>query len=150
MALSLAYTGRSYPPTEPYDVSRAKIREFARAIGSTNPINHDVDAARRAGFGDLVAPPTFPALLTIEAGHQVLHDPEFGFDVGRSFHGTQEFEYRRPIIAGDLLRVIISVADITQRATNESVTVRGEIVTDRGELVAISTCIVLMVIGARS
>jgi acyl dehydratase len=145
--MSVAYVGRTYPPTEPYDVSRAKIREFATAIGSTNPLHYDVDAARRAGFTDLLAPPTFPSLLTIEAGHQVLHDPAFGFDLGRSLHGTQEFSYRRPIVAGDCLQVIISVADVTRRLTNESATIRGDIVSRAGEPVATSICVVVVRTG---
>ena len=143
-SLSADFIGRKYPPAEPYEVSRAKIREFARAIGSVNPLHFDVAAARRAGLPDLLAPPTFPALLTIEAGHQILHDPAFGLDVGRSLHGMQEFSYRRPIVAGDCLQVIVSVSDVTHREANETVTIHAEIVTCPGEPVATSRCVVVL------
>jgi acyl dehydratase len=143
MPLSPTYAGRVYPPTDPYDVSRAKIREFAQAIGSANPLHHDVAAARRLGFRDLVAPATFPALITIEAGHQALYDPGLGLDYKRSLHGTQRFEYRRPIVAGDVIQVVISVADVTRRARNESVTLRGDVITPEGEVIVVSTSIIV-------
>jgi acyl dehydratase len=143
MPLSAEYVGRVYPPTDPYDVSRAKIREFARAIKAGNPLHHDVAAARRLGFADLVAPPTFPALITIEAGHQALFDPGLGLDYGRSFHGSQRFDYRRPIVAGDVIQVVISVADVSRRERNESVTLRGDVLTPEGELIVVSTSIIV-------
>ena len=58
--------GRTFPPTEPYLVGREKVREFARAVFATNPINSDVDAARAAGYSDVVAPPTFPVVFVAE------------------------------------------------------------------------------------
>ncbi len=48
-----------------YVVGREKVREFARAILATDPAHHDVDAARQAGYADIVAPPTFTAVVTI-------------------------------------------------------------------------------------
>ena len=36
-----------------------RIREYADAIGADNPVHHDPDAARAAGFRDVVAPPMF-------------------------------------------------------------------------------------------
>ncbi|MFZ0188871.1 MAG: MaoC family dehydratase, partial [Streptosporangiaceae bacterium] len=33
MAINPDYVGRTYEPTEPYEVSRVKIAEFATAIG---------------------------------------------------------------------------------------------------------------------
>ena len=37
MAISEAHAGRRYPPTAPYEVSAAKIAEFAAALGDDNP-----------------------------------------------------------------------------------------------------------------
>ncbi|MGA1753712.1 MAG: FAS1-like dehydratase domain-containing protein, partial [Pontimonas sp.] len=45
-----------FEPTEPYRVGREKVREFASAVGATAPIHHDVDAAKEAGYQDVVAP----------------------------------------------------------------------------------------------
>ena len=56
MALNAALVGRTYPPTDPYLVGREKVREFADAVGDTNPASHDVAAARALGYSDVVAP----------------------------------------------------------------------------------------------
>ena len=52
MALDHSYVGRKYPPTAPYQVGREKIREFAAAIGATDPAYHDPAAARALGHPD--------------------------------------------------------------------------------------------------
>ena len=45
MALDRALVGRSYPPSAVYEVGRAKIAEFATAIGDDSPVYRDADAA---------------------------------------------------------------------------------------------------------
>ena len=68
MALNRDFVGRSYPSSSPYEVSRVKIKEFAAAIGDSNPIYRDRDAARAAGHPDVVAPPTFPIVFSLQSG----------------------------------------------------------------------------------
>ena len=51
MPLDQSFVGRTYPPTEPYVVGREKIREFARAIGATDPEYHDPAAAGTEPWG---------------------------------------------------------------------------------------------------
>ena len=46
-----------------YAVGREKIREYALAVGETNPLHLDLEAARAAGHADLVAPPMFVGRL---------------------------------------------------------------------------------------
>ena len=46
-----------------YAVGREKVREFARAVLATSPLNLDLEAARAAGYSDVVAPPTFPVVV---------------------------------------------------------------------------------------
>ena len=58
MPVSTAAVGKSYPPVT-YAVGREKVREYARAVGETNPLHLDLEAARAAGFADVVAPPMF-------------------------------------------------------------------------------------------
>ena len=45
MPIDPSYAGRTYPPTEPYEVGVEKIREFADAIGDPNPAYRDRAAA---------------------------------------------------------------------------------------------------------
>ena len=73
------------------------------------PLSHDPVAARSAGYVDVVAPPTFAITITLPAGDQVTQDPELGLDYSRVVHGDQRFLYQRQIVAGDELRVIVTV-----------------------------------------
>jgi acyl dehydratase len=135
MPLDPSFVGRSWPPTEPYLVGREKIREFARAIGAANPEYHDPQAARAIGYPDVVAPPTFPTVLTNAASRQVIADPELGMDYTRVVHGDQKFAYARPVVAGDALVCVISVEEITQRGGHDFITTRTDLSTESGELV---------------
>jgi acyl dehydratase len=135
MPVNQSFVGREYPPTEPYRVSREKIREFADAIKDGNPAYRSVEAARALGHPDVVAPPTFPIVLTLTAGHQFLFDPEAGIDYGRVVHGEQRFVHERPVYAGDELQVVVRVDDIRVAAGNDLITTRAEARTTAGELV---------------
>jgi len=144
MPLDHSFIGRTYPPTPPYEVGREKIREFADAIGDPNPVYRSQAAAQELGYGDVIAPPTFAIVLTLKAGHQVVMDPELGVDYSRVVHGEQRFVHVRPIRAGDLLQVVVTVADIRAAAGNDLVSTRTEVSTVSGEPVttAYSTIVV--------
>jgi acyl dehydratase len=103
MALDRELVGRSYPPSAVYEVGRAKIAEFAAAIGEDDPVHRDADAARAAGHPDVIAPPTFAIVVSLEAAIVVLDDPEVALDYSRVVHGEQRFAHHRPIRAGDRL-----------------------------------------------
>ncbi|ASW53515.1 MaoC family dehydratase N-terminal domain-containing protein [Plantactinospora sp. KBS50] len=133
MPLDPSYVGRSYPPTAPYQVGREKIREFATAIGATDEAHHDVDAARALGHADLVAPPTFPIVISMASGNQVFTDPELGLDYSRVVHGDQRFVYARPIVAGDELVCVSGIEEITSRGGHDFLTTRSELSTVSGE-----------------
>src|SRR3954463_6733300 len=104
MALDRELEGRSYPPSAVYEVGRAKIAEFAAAIGAHDPVHVDAGAARAAGHPDVIAPPTFAIAVTLGAAMVVLDDPDVAIDYSRVVHGEQRFTHHRPIRAGDRLR----------------------------------------------
>ncbi|HEX8626768.1 MAG TPA: MaoC family dehydratase N-terminal domain-containing protein [Catenuloplanes sp.] len=133
MPLDPSFVGRTYPPTAPYQVGREKIREFALAIGATDAAHHDPDAARALGHRDLVAPPTFPVLVTMAAGRQIVDDPELGVDYSRVVHGDQRFRYVRPVVAGDELVCTSTVEEIVSRGGHDFLTTRTEVGTVTGE-----------------
>ncbi|MFJ8626266.1 MaoC family dehydratase N-terminal domain-containing protein [Kitasatospora sp. NPDC093550] len=138
MALDPSFIGRSYPPTEPYEVGREKIREFAIAIGDANPAYTDAEAAKALGHPDVIAPPTFPFVITYRAAGQVVEDPELGLDFTRVVHGDQKFAYTRPVRAGDRLSVEVTIDNIKSLAGNDVLTVRGEVTDATGEHVVTS------------
>ncbi|GAA1206953.1 MaoC family dehydratase N-terminal domain-containing protein [Prauserella alba] len=149
MPLDPSFIGRTYPPETTYEVGRAKIAEFARAIGDDNPLYRDVDAAKAAGHDDVIAPPTFLTVINIRAINEVVEDPELGLDYDRMVHGDQRFVHHRPVRAGDRLQITTHIDDIFVRAGNDFLSVRAEIATDDGELVC-TTHAQLVVRGERS
>ncbi|WP_394615301.1 MaoC family dehydratase N-terminal domain-containing protein [Lentzea sp. JNUCC 0626] len=136
MPLDPAFTGRSYPPSQPYDVSREKIREFAEAIGATSQAYFDADAAKALGHRDVIAPPTFAIVVSMKTNETVMFDPELKLDYSRVVHGDQNFIHHRPITAGDQLVCVAHIDAINSRMGNDMVNVRTEISTVDGELVA--------------
>jgi acyl dehydratase len=131
LALNRDFVGRTFPPSEPYEVSRVKIREFADAIGDANPLYRDRDAARAAGYGDVIAPPTFPIVITLSVAP--LADPELGMNYAMVVHGEQRFEYRRPLHAGDVVVTESTVTGIRSIGRNERLDIRTEVRTVDGE-----------------
>jgi acyl dehydratase len=133
MPLDPSLAGRSYPPSAPYQVGREKIREFASAIGALDPVHHDPAAARARGYRDVVAPPTFPVVLTLLAGQEIVED--LGLDYGRVVHGDQRFRYRRPVVAGDELSYVLVLEQCMSRGGHDMLTLRADVTTTDGELV---------------
>ncbi|WP_084620545.1 FAS1-like dehydratase domain-containing protein [Agromyces italicus] len=144
MSVNPELQGRVYPPTEPYLVGREKVREFARAVFATNPINLDPTAAAAAGYADVVAPPTFAVVVQEHSLAQLLADPDAGIDFSRVVHGDQRFTSTRPIIAGDLLTATLTVASVKTLGAHSMVTAETAITDAAGEHVvtAISTLVI--------
>ncbi len=135
MPLDQSFVGRVYPATPPYEVGREKIREFADALGDSDPAYRDPAAAAALGYPDVIAPPTFAIVVTLPAGQQVIADPELGLDYSRVVHGEQRFVHSRPLHAGDKVRVVVTVEHIRSAAGNDMITTRSDISTEDGELV---------------
>lgn len=136
--------GRIFPPTEPYQVGREKVREFARAVFAQSPLSLDVAAAQAAGYADLVAPPTFAVVVQEHTLAQLLAEPDAGIDFSRVVHGDQRFTFSRPIVAGDVLTATLSVAAVKSLGAHSMVTAESSIVDADGAHVvtAISTLVV--------
>jgi acyl dehydratase len=133
--LDQSFIGRTYPPSKVYEVGRAKIAEFADAIGDTNPLSRDAAAAQAAGYPDVIAPPTFLTIINLDAINAIITDPELGLDYNRMVHGDQGFTHRRPVHAGDRLEVTTHVDDIFNRMGNDFLNLRADITDAAGELV---------------
>ncbi len=144
MAVDASLAGRSFPPTEPYTVSAERVREFAAAIGSADAAYHDPDVARSLGHPDVIAPPTFPVVVTWAANRQLIDDPELGLDFSRVVHGDQRFAYARPVAAGDELVCVNTVEEITSRGGHDFLTTRTDVSTVAGEpVVSVSSKLVV-------
>ena len=114
MALKTEAIGKQYDPVT-YAVGREKIREYASAVGETNPVYFDLEAARAAGHADLVAPPMFAVVYAARAVGPGILDPEVGINFAMMVHAGQEFVWGPVVVAGDEITTTASVSDISDR-----------------------------------
>jgi acyl dehydratase len=115
VSVNTAAIGKQYEPVT-YAVGREKIREYAHAVGETNPLHHDVEAARAAGYDDVVAPPMFASVYSSRAIGAAMFDPEVGIEFARLVHSGQEFRWGPLVVAGDEVTTTLTVKDISERA----------------------------------
>lgn len=139
MSINPEIIGRVYPAEETYLVGREKIREFARAVKATNELHYSVEAAQKAGYADVIAPPTFAIILAQKADATLIADPEANIDFSRIVHADQRFTHHRAIVAGDELKTEVHVDNVRVMGPGAMLTTREEITTVGGEKVA--TCI---------
>ena len=108
-------------------VERGSVSRFAAAVTDTNPVYHDLRAAKAAGFDDIPVPPTWTfasAFLGAYAEEQP-PDPTGGkgnpmFEImsglmkdgGLVLHGEQEFIYHLPVQSGDVLTSFGTIRDV--------------------------------------
>jgi acyl dehydratase len=130
--------GKTYPATS-YAVGREKVREFAAAVGEENPLHHDLDAAREAGYADVVAPPMFAVVFGGRAMAPALFDPDVGIDFSRMVHGGQEFVWGPPVVAGDEIATEVEVKDVAERGGLEFYVFESRSTNQDGETVCTGT-----------
>jgi acyl dehydratase len=119
MAVDPALVGRSFPPTEPYTVTREKVLEFARATGS------ECDGQ--------TAPATFPIVVAFSAMNALIEDAELAMALHRVVHGDQRFTYTRPVVVGDRLSAALTVDSLRQIGGADIIGTRSEITDEHGE-----------------
>ncbi len=114
MPVNTQAIGKTYEPVL-YAVGREKIKEYARAVGETNPVHLDVDAARAQGYADVVAPPMFAVVYSAPSVGPPIFDPDVGLNFAMMVHGGQVFEWGPLVVAGDEITTTTSVKDISER-----------------------------------
>jgi len=114
MALKTDAVGKEWAG-EPFPVEPDRIRQYASAVGEENPVHHAAEAARAAGFRDLVAPPMFAVVYQFPAMAQAGVDPEVGMNLATLVHGGQEFAWGEPVCAGDEITTNVTCKSIDER-----------------------------------
>jgi acyl dehydratase len=138
MPITTQAIGKTFPPVV-YAVGREKIREYANAVGESNPIHHDVEAARAAGYRDVVAPPMFAVVYTAPSVAAALLHPEVALDFAMMVHGSQEFRWGPLVVAGDEITTATTVKDISDRAGMGFYVFESKSVNQDGDLVCTGT-----------
>jgi acyl dehydratase len=114
MALKTDAVGKEWPGTT-YQVGREKIREYANALGIENPVHFDVEAARAAGFRDVVAPPMFAVVYSSPSVAPAMFDPDVAMNFAAMVHGGQEFEWDEPACSGDEITTTARCVSIDEK-----------------------------------
>ena len=105
------FIGHEFAPVT-VEAEKGRLRFFAKATGSTDPIYSDEEAARKAGYRALPAPPTFLFSLEMDRDNPFDFLDLLDIDIGKILHGEQVFTYHAPICAGDRITLTSKIADI--------------------------------------
>lgn len=108
-------------------ISAREIARFAVAVGDSNPIYFDVEAARAAGYPDVVVPPNcLGAVIGWEGGppeDELRPDGTAQQDLGfidlhgaRLMGGGQDLVFHAPVCAGDRITLTRRLTDVQKRA----------------------------------
>src|SRR3954451_17866269 len=90
-------------PPQASRLGAEKIREFADAIGAGSDVHRDHDAAKSAGFRDLVAPPMFCVVYSARAMGRAILAPAVGITLATMLHGSRESGWAEPVCDGDVI-----------------------------------------------
>ena len=126
--------GRRYGPST-CRVEAEPVVAFARAVGETNPVHLDPQAAREAGFRNIVAPPMFVVVYARDAVVAAFGDPETGMDAARAVHGAQEFTFGELVCAGDEITTTATLEAAYERSDLGFYVVRSSSVNEDGDRV---------------
>jgi acyl dehydratase len=132
--------GREYAPVT-WEVERGKIRELAKAIGDPNPIYQDREAARKEGYRDTPAPPTYLTVPMMWSSSMPFVITDLAINFMMVLHGEEEYEYYQEIYPGDLITATPKVTAIEEKTSKsgrkmDMVTVEMLYTNQRGEKVA--------------
>jgi acyl dehydratase len=114
MAIKTDAIGKEFPTTT-YEVGKEKIGEYARVLGIENPAHFDREAAKAAGYRDVVAPPMFCVVYASPAVGPAMFDPEVEMNFAAMVHGSQVFEWDEPACSGDEISTTARVMEIFEK-----------------------------------
>ncbi|MGA1597473.1 MAG: MaoC family dehydratase N-terminal domain-containing protein [bacterium] len=103
--------GHVFAPVE-LPVEEGRLKFVAKALGQTDPVYTDRQAAQAAGYPNLPAPPTFPFMLEADALDLMGFCEFLGQDLGRLLHAEQSYTYHQPICAGDRITFVKTIREI--------------------------------------
>src|SRR5258708_1664545 len=112
MAVETKAIGKRFDPVV-YAVGREKVKEYALAVGETNLLHLDPEAARAAGYADVVAPPMFAVVYSAPAVGPAIFDPDVAMNFALMVHGGQGVRWGKPVVAGDEITTTGFVQDIS-------------------------------------
>jgi len=120
-----AAQGTTYPEVE-FVVEPVRVGAFREVFGQ-----------------DAGVPPTFLTAAEFTAFPSVLNDPNLALDFSRVLHGSQEYDYVRPLVEGERLRIRPRIESIRRKGGNSFMTVVMDAIGDDGELAATAKSVMI-------
>ena len=133
MSFASDIIGTHYRYPDYYLVGREKIREYAMAIKSEDPLHFSEEAAKAAGYPNVVAPLTFIAIPGRQVQLDIFRNFDVGINLARVIHRDQKITYHRPIVAGDKLHFDSWLESVVESFGAVISTLRTEVTDADGE-----------------
>jgi acyl dehydratase len=145
MSVDQSVIGTEFPPLT-MTVDAGRLRFFAKAIGETNPVFTDPEAAKAAGHRDLPVPPTFLFGIELESPDPFAWLSGMGVDLRRVLHGEQSFTYHSPAMAGDVLTVTPRIGNVYSKKGGalDFIEKSSTVARENGDLVAELTTVIVV------
>lgn len=127
--------GMQLPPVS-LAVERGKIREFAGAIGDPNPVYYDPEEARKQGYRDVIAPPTFGTVIDLWGGKDFTKICSLlDMNPVMVLHGEHEYTYFGEINPAEEITATTMVDGYQEKKGLHLYKLVTDYVNQRGELV---------------
>ncbi len=114
--MNAAVAGKTYP-ARPFTVDAERVAAFRTIFGEPDGI-----------------PATFVTAAEFSVIPEIVADPELGIDVSRVVHGSQEYEYRRPLREGETLQVRTRIDPIRVLGGNAFLVIATDLEGSDGEI----------------
>ncbi len=134
MAIDTKFIGREYPPVT-YVVGQEKIKEYAMAIGDSNPLYQDSGFAKKSSHGCIIAPPMFVVVFANDAMNNLFNDKEVNINFAKLLHGEQEFTFHKVVKANDTIKTSAKIKNIFQKGTNDFIELETKSYNNHNEFV---------------
>jgi hypothetical protein len=109
-----AAAGKSYPETS-FTIDPARVARFRSILGEEHGV-----------------PATFVTAAEFDVIPRIVDDPELELDFTRVVHGTQEYEFRRPLREGETLTVRPRIDSIRTFGGNALLVIATDLVDPEG------------------
>ena len=143
MSFASDIIGTHYRYHDYFLVGREKIREYAKAVQSDDPLHFSEEAAKAAGYPNVVAPLTFIAVAGRQVQLEIFKQFDVGINLSRVIHRDQKILFHRPIFAGDKLYFETWLDSVLESHGTVIIEMRSEVTDAEGE--PVMTTIVTMI-----
>ena len=143
MSFASDIIGTHYRYHDYFLVGREKVREYAKAVQSDDPLHFSEEAAKAAGYPNVVAPLTFIAVAGRQVQLEIFKQFDVGINLSRVIHRDQKILFHRPIFAGDKLYFETWLDSVLESHGTVIIEMRSEVTDADGE--PVMTTIVTMI-----